>query len=91
MTRPPPNERPTAAQLAAGNANGWACPRCGCRDLRGEKNSGVESTRVAGDAVRRRRICRHCGQHVIVTKEVPVPEGFKVLVVPDEGEAKACA
>ncbi len=73
---------------------GWACPRCGCKDLRGEDNSGVESTRNPNSeqVIRRRRICRHCGQHVMVTKEVPCPPGFKIVVVPeDEYDERAVA
>ena len=62
----------------------WACPRCGCRDLRGETNSEIQSTRhpIKDAVVRRRRVCRHCGQHAIRTEEVPVPDGFKVVVIP---------
>lgn len=77
---------PTARELAA-RANGsdpWACPRCGCRDWR------VANTYdVAGDSKKRRRICRHCKQGLLPTEEVPVPKGFRVLVVPDEERGAA--
>lgn len=85
MTRLPPNERPTAQELAAGAVSSGACPRCGCRDWRGEKNSSVESTRKPdGRGIVRRRVCRHCGQTAFKTEEVVVPEGHRLLVVPDE-------
>ncbi len=46
--------------------NPWACPRCGCCDWR------VESSYVVASGDRhRRRICRHCGQALLRTKEVP--------------------
>lgn len=64
----------------------WMCPKCGCADLRGEKNSEVESTwHPSTQAVtRRRRICRHCGKHVITTDEIEIPPGFKIAVVPED-------
>ncbi len=41
---------------------GIACPRCGCRDLR------VRNTRRTDHAIRRYRVCRHCGR-TITTSE----------------------
>lgn len=83
MTRPPPEDRPTAEQLAAQAAgnNPWACPRCGCRGPHRVANSYE-----AGGERKRRRICRNCGQGLIRTSEVPVPDGFKVVVVPEDEE-----
>ena len=86
----PPHERPTAQQLAAQSNGGdaYACPRCGCKDWRGEDNSAVEKTRhpSGGGQTIRRRICRHCGQSAFRTIEAVVPEGMKLQVVPeDEG------
>jgi len=85
MTRTPPEDRPSARELAArSNGGSWECPKCSCKDLRGE-NSHIESTRhPGGEFVRRKRVCRHCGQGALVTQEVPVPSGFRVLIVPED-------
>lgn len=63
----------------AAGAKPWACPRCGC-----EGPHRVETTYDVGEERKRRRICRNCGKGLIRTVEVPVPDGHKVLVVPDE-------
>jgi transcriptional regulator NrdR family protein len=72
---------PTARELAA-RSNGtdlWTCRFCGCKDWR------VETSRPIGEVSKERyRVCRHCGQDRRRTEEVPVPRGFKVIVVPDE-------
>ena len=44
-------------------ATGLKCPKCGCRDFR-----TVKTVRLSGQ-VRRRRVCRYCGQ-AVRTKEV---------------------
>lgn len=80
MTRPPPEQRPTARQLAAQSAGAdpWACPRCGCRG----PHKVVNSYETGGER-KRRRVCRNCNQ-LIRTVEVPVPDGCQVRVVNDE-------
>ena len=82
MANPPPNERPTAAELQAMSSgkNPWACPRCGCAG----PHRVVNSYEVGGER-KRRRFCRNCKQ-LIRTVEVPVPEGFEVRVVPEDEE-----
>jgi transcriptional regulator NrdR family protein len=88
MTRPPPENRPTARQLAAqvSGVNPWACPRCGC--LGPHK---VESTYAVAAGVRRRRICRNCGQSLFHTTEVIAPKGSEIRVVSPDDEERACA
>lgn len=63
----------------------FACPRCGSPDWRGEGNSEVESTRHPDGSVTtvRRRLCQ-CGQHAFKTEETVVPEGFRIVVIPEE-------
>lgn len=83
--------RKSLQQMAAASSNngaGWECPGCGCRDLRGEGNSSVESTRnPKGELViRRKRICRHCRKYGVTTEETIVPAGYKLKVVPDDEE-----
>ncbi len=73
--------RPTLAELAQeSQGDSLRCPRCGCRDWRVvDSRQGVDSLQV------RKRACRHCNflmPHS--TKEVAVPEGFRVIVVPEE-------
>ena len=89
----PMDERPTAQQLAAQSrgGDGYACPRCGCKDWRGEGNSAVNETRhpVNGNSTVRRRICRHCGQVGFRTEEVVVPAGKKLQIVDDDEEREA--
>lgn len=70
------------------NPNPYICPQCGAVDWRGEVNSEVESTRHPEGlpSTVRRRLC-HCGQHGFVTEETVVPEGYRVLVVPEEPES----
>jgi len=48
----------------AEEAGGLGCPKCGCLDWR------VSSTWGARGAIRRRRVCRHCG-YEISTSETP--------------------
>jgi hypothetical protein len=65
-------------QAAEAEADPWACRSCGCRDWR------VADSRLRGTGPRRReRICRHCGEP-LPTQELPVPDGFKLVVVPEE-------
>lgn len=67
---PSQDGRKTLAQLAreAAAAEGndpWACQRCGCKDWR------VVSTYDVAEGIKRRRVCRHCGQGLLRTIEVP--------------------
>jgi hypothetical protein len=80
------DDRPTARELAAQTqaADGsWVCRRCGCEDWK------VESSYKAIGRRQRRRICRHCGQEIIRTTEVVVPDGFQVRLVPKDGDDAA--
>lgn len=61
--RPPPENRPTFAQLRGDQGDGWECPRCGCHDWR------VVRSLQFGEVRKRERVCRHCKQ-VIRTVEV---------------------
>lgn len=42
---------------------GLRCRDCGCRDLR-----VLETRRMSGGRIRRRRQCRHCGKRVTTTE-----------------------
>jgi hypothetical protein len=80
----PPNERPTASELAGqatDDGRGIRCPRCGCQHLPGAQH-GVERTIALGQkqSIRRERVCRNpsCG-HEFRTMEIvigtrPLPE-----------------
>ena len=85
MTKP---RKSLQEMAAAGEKGPWACRRCGCKRTRVVKTWVLE-----GGAVRRKRVCEHCGQDFTHTTEVPCPTGFKVVV--DDGaepEAeRACA
>lgn len=59
----------------------WDCPRCGLNSWR-----VLDSYVVGGRLRRRRRCCLNC-RKVIHTDEVPVPEGMRVVVVPEEVNA----
>lgn len=61
----------------AAGTDPWACPRCGCRDSR------VIDSRFNGAERVRLRVCRHCNTPLPRTREVPVPDGFKLEIVPD--------
>lgn len=87
MSRIPPDQRPSARQIAAqaSGGNPWECRVCGCKDWR------VRDSRYNGDGPRKReRACRHCGEP-LTTQEIPVPEGFKIKVVPEEEEEECAA
>lgn len=76
-----PKDRPTARQLASmSGEDPWACPHCGCRGPHRVANTYM----VQNGENRRRRICRACGQGLVRTSEVPVPDGYRIAVVPDE-------
>lgn len=70
-------------------ADPWACRVCGCRatEVVDSRQHGV------GPRVRQRR-CLHC-KEPLTTQEVPVPPGFKIVVVseeePAEEDDRACA
>jgi len=53
-----PEDRPTAATLAAKAGIGLECRKCGCRDWR------VYYTRQKEGKIMRRRTCRHCGRFI---------------------------
>ena len=74
------------AREAEENGGSWSCPNCGCSDLRGEGNSSIESTRNPKRdlVIRRKRVCRHCGQGGLTTSEVVVPDGHRIQIVPQE-------
>lgn len=83
---PPPNKRPTMAELATqGNGQGpWACPTCGCRNWR------VLDTREAANGnIGRTRHCRLCGPDGprIYTEESP----YRVVGGVDDEAIKDCA
>jgi len=91
------HQRPTLGQLAAqaaeadgeaagGDPDFWQCPRCGCR---GPHNWRIAKTYNAENQHRRTRICRNCGQENLRTVELPIPKGFKAVIVRDDGEAVA--
>ena len=83
----PPHERPTARQLAeGGQGNHFSCRHCGCRDTRVVKTWVLE-----GGAIRRKRVCRHCGQDYTLTTEVPCPRGLSVVVEDEEERSRAVA
>lgn len=87
MTRPEPQHRPTARQLAAQSqgSDPWACRMCGCRATE------VVDSRQHGTGPRKRvRRCLHC-KEPMSTQEIPVPDGFKIAVVPDEEEEEVAA
>jgi len=46
----------------------FCCRRCGCRHFR------VESTRLTPAGIRRRRVCRNCGQDAVITVEILSPK-----------------
>lgn len=73
--------------------NAYACPRCGCKDWRGENGSFVSETRHPSNqqVTIRKRICRHCGQTGFTTGEAVIPEGHKLQIVPDEEEEECAA
>lgn len=57
MPAPPPNQRPTAAQLAA-QSNGPECPQCG------GNNWGTLDTRYNAAGNKARTLyCLHCGKN----------------------------
>lgn len=75
--------RKTLNELASeGTADPWACPRCGCKGPH-----RVDSTYAVAGGIRRRRVCRNCGQGLFHTTEVIAPKGASVRVVsPDDDE-----
>ncbi len=62
--------------------NPWACRSCGCINWK------VKDSRFNGaEPKKRERMCRNCGEPM-TTYEVPVPEGFKLAIVPVGDEAE---
>jgi hypothetical protein len=57
MPIPPPNERPTAQQLANQSMGGSGCPVCGCNDWR-----TLDTRYNAAGNKARTLYCRHCGR-----------------------------
>lgn len=84
MAQPPINERPSARDIAKATTGGnpWDCPRCGCKGPHRVVNSYE-----AGGERKRRRVCRNCKQGLIRTAELPVPDGYKLKLVPDNEDA----
>lgn len=81
MNRPLPNDRPTPQELIAGNkGDPWACRSCGCKRWK-----VVDSRQYGIEPRKRERICGNCGEP-LPTQEVPVPPGYKLVVVPEEDE-----
>lgn len=81
MTRKPPHERLSIAQIiAARNGSGgmWECPTCGCNGWK------TVNSHENGGPRKRQKVCLHCGTPVR-TLEVPVPDGYTLAIVP-EGE-----
>lgn len=56
-------------------AEKWLCPKCGRFDWR------VSDSRFKGEVRERQRECKNC-HAIIETKEVPVPNGFMLYIVP---------
>jgi hypothetical protein len=54
MTRTPPNERPSAEELAQGKTPNGTCPKCGCAHF--EANGTRE---LPGGTITRYRYCRN--------------------------------
>ena len=87
-------KRPTLGQLAAesadaeggaGNGDFWECPNCGCR---GPHNWRVSNSYYKGSQRLRIRVCRNCGKEKLHTVEIPIPKGFKAVIIPeDDAEA----
>lgn len=70
-------------QREAVEGEGGGCRMCGC------KMTEVADSRPLGFAsAKRQRRCRNCKEPV-TTVEVPVPEGFKIKVVPEDEEEVA--
>lgn len=88
MTRLPPEDRPSAQELANGRSGSGVCPKCGAVEWRGEINSRVEYTRHPDGSMKtiRRRICQ-CGQFAFRTEEAVVPSGHKLKIVPINEDA----
>lgn len=65
MTRLPPEERPTAAELANGKTAPGICPKCGCGHL--EANSTRE---LPTGTIHRYRYCRNpkCGARFLTSQ-----------------------
>jgi transcriptional regulator NrdR family protein len=80
VSRLPPGERPSARALASQSSgvDPWACPRCQCKGPH-----DVQNVYEAGGVRKRRRVCRNCKQ-LIRTGELPVPDGYKLKIVPDD-------
>jgi len=81
MTKPPPDERPSAQQLMA-QSNGIdprVCPQCGCRHWKVQNTYDLKSGHV-----RRIKICAGCGQQKTKTLELVEREGFRIVSIPEE-------
>lgn len=75
------------AKLKHRKPEAWACPRCGCTHVirPSYREWGVSNVySLASGNTRRIRICRVCRQATIRTEEVPVPKGWRVIVVQDD-------
>lgn len=83
MTQPSKSLAEMRAESAAkASIDLWACPRCGCKGPH-----PVANTYDTAEGRRRRRVCRNCGQGLVVTTERPdPPAGFKLAIVPEDEE-----
>lgn len=64
----------------AKNDRGILCPKCGCCHFYVSHTERVNERITAGGGIRRRRVCRHCGQRIvtyegIITKRQAKPSG----------------
>ncbi len=60
----------------AAGAAPFACPRCHC------PRSRVINSYETLNGRNRRRVCANCGQGLVRTTELPVPEGYIAVTIP---------
>lgn len=62
---PLPYVPPPAHAVEAPESFGIMCPRCGCRHF-----EVLETRKVFGARIRRRRECRHCGRRIVTHEKL---------------------